>query len=149
MSGRPAVPHSASAIRPQAAGGSWPGELAALAVSALLDAAGVTPTLALLDRGGRGAHDPLDLTRMRGSLMALKDGFTALAEASAAAARPSEGLREELGRIGREIERRMPTAVDGSTAHRGRSGFSDCWWPRPRVGARITALSASRPERRR
>jgi triphosphoribosyl-dephospho-CoA synthase len=46
-------------------------------------------------------------------------GFAAIAAAALVATRPSPSLREGLGRIGRAMEDRMPSAIDGSSAHRG------------------------------
>jgi triphosphoribosyl-dephospho-CoA synthase len=47
----------------------------------------------------------------------LQDGFADIARA-AAVEKPSL-LREQIGRIGRDMERRMLAATDGSNAHRG------------------------------
>ena len=93
-------------------------DLSTAAVSALLEEAELTPKPALVDRRGSGAHHDLDLTRVRRSARALEDGFAAIARAAAAEA-PSLRLREQLGRIGRDMERRMLAATDGSNAHRG------------------------------
>jgi triphosphoribosyl-dephospho-CoA synthase len=93
-------------------------ELSTLAVSALIDEAELTPKPALVDRRGNGAHHDLDLARLRRSALALRDGFTAIADA-AAGEEPSPRLREQLGRIGRDMERRMMAATGGSNAHRG------------------------------
>jgi triphosphoribosyl-dephospho-CoA synthase len=93
-------------------------ELASLAVSALLDEAELTPKPALVDRRGNGAHHDLDLARLRRSALALHDGFAALARTATGQA-PSLRLREQLGRIGRDMEQRMLAATQGSNAHRG------------------------------
>jgi triphosphoribosyl-dephospho-CoA synthase len=114
MSRKPAVRTSFKVAPSQ----HWPLDLASLAVSALIDEAELTPKPALVDRRGNGAHHDLDLSKVLRSAHTLKDGFEALARASAAA-RPSEQVREELGRIGREMERRMLTATGGSNSHRG------------------------------
>jgi triphosphoribosyl-dephospho-CoA synthase len=98
---------------------AWSIELAALAVSSLVDTLELTPKPALVDRRGSGAKHDFDLPRMRISAAALSPGFTAIAVASRTAPRPSERLREQLGRIGREMERRMPATVDGARVHRG------------------------------
>jgi triphosphoribosyl-dephospho-CoA synthase len=119
MSRKPADRRLTTAARTASAADGWPLELARLAVSVLVDTAELTPKPALVDGRGCSAHYSLDLPRVRLSAMALKDGFAAIAEASASAARPSQSLREELGRIGRDMERRMPSAADGSSAHRG------------------------------
>jgi len=93
-------------------------DLSTLAVSALIEEAELTPKPALVDRRSNGAHHDLDLGRMRRSAQALQDGFAAIARA-ASGETPSLRLREQLGRIGRDMERRMMAATDGSNAHRG------------------------------
>src|SRR5271157_3651049 len=113
-----AVPSPSAAIP-----GTYGDELSALdpstwAVAALIEEAELTPKPALVDRRGNGAHHDLDLERLRLSAGALRDGFAAIARA-ASGAEPSLRLREQLGRIGREMERRMLAATDGSNAHRG------------------------------
>src|SRR4051812_45433897 len=81
-------------------------DLSAAAVWALIEEAELTPKPALVDRSGNGAHHDLDLARLRRSALALRDGFTALARTSTGE-RPSPRLRERLGAIGRDMERRM------------------------------------------
>src|SRR5271156_3854674 len=93
-------------------------ELSSAAVSVLLDEAELTPKPALVDRRGNGAHHDLDLARLRSSAESLRDGFADIAHA-AAALEPSLRLRERIGQIGRDMERRMLTATDDSNAHRG------------------------------
>ncbi len=93
-------------------------DLSTTAVAALIEEAELTPKPALVDRRGNGAHHDLDLERLRLSAGALRDGFAAIARA-ASGAEPSLRLREQLGRIGREMERRMLAATNGSNAHRG------------------------------
>src|SRR5271168_3818166 len=93
-------------------------ELSAAAVSALVEEAELTPKPALVDRRGNGAHHDLDLTRLRRSAQSLQDGFAAIARA-AEKEEPSLRLREELGRIGRDMERRMLVVTGGGNAHRG------------------------------
>ena len=93
-------------------------ELSTLAVSALIEEAELTPKPALVDRRGNGAHHDLDLVRLRRSAHALQDGFVAIARAAALQTRPLS-LREQIGRIGRDMERRMMAATDGGNAHRG------------------------------
>src|SRR5882724_8400533 len=89
--------------------------LSTAAVSALLEEAELTPKPALVDRRGNGAHHDLDLPRLRRSAVALQDGFADIARA-AADEQPLR-LREHIGRIGRDMERRMLAATDGSNAH--------------------------------
>jgi triphosphoribosyl-dephospho-CoA synthase len=84
----------------------WAVELSASAVATLIEVSELTPKPALVDRRGSGAHRDLDLARVQASAEALRSGFATLAQA-AAAERPSERLRENLGRIGRDMERRV------------------------------------------
>jgi triphosphoribosyl-dephospho-CoA synthase len=93
-------------------------DLSTLAVSSLIEEAELTPKPALVDRRGNGAHHDLDLARMRRSARSLQDGFADIARA-AAFEKPSLRLRERIGRIGRDMERRMLVATGGSNAHRG------------------------------
>ena len=93
-------------VVPENDGGDlFPLDLSTLAVSSLIDEAELTPKPALVDRRGNGAHHDLDLTRLRRSAQSLQDGFAAIARA-ADGEEPSLRLREELGRIGRDMERR-------------------------------------------
>ena len=99
------------------------GELSALnlstaAVSALLEEAELTPKPALVDRRGNGAHHDLDLARLRRSAQCLQEGFADIARA-AAVEKPSLRLREQIGRIGRDMERRMLAGDRWGNAHRG------------------------------
>jgi triphosphoribosyl-dephospho-CoA synthase len=93
-------------------------ELSAAAVSALIEEAELTPKPALVDRRGNGAHRDLDLARLRRSARSLQRGFADIARAAAVEKSPLR-LREQIGRIGRDMERRMLAATDGSNAHRG------------------------------
>jgi triphosphoribosyl-dephospho-CoA synthase len=93
-------------------------QLSALAVSALIEEAELTPKPALVDRRGNGAHHDLDLDRLRRSAHSLREGFADMARATAVEKSPLR-LREQIGRIGRDMERRMLVATDGSNAHRG------------------------------
>src|SRR5471032_1979383 len=95
-----------------------PSTLADMAVSALIDEACLTPKPALVDRRGSGAHRDLDLDTMLSSAHALRPTFFALARA-AVDQEPSQRLREQLARIGREGEIAMLRATGGSNAHRG------------------------------
>jgi triphosphoribosyl-dephospho-CoA synthase len=92
--------------------------LSSAAVSALLEEADLTPKPALVDRTGNGAHHDLDLAKLRRSANSLQEGFAALARA-AAVQKSALRLREQIGRIGRDMEQRMLAATDGSNAHRG------------------------------
>lgn len=93
-------------------------DLSRLAVSALVEEAELSPKPALVDGRGSGAHHDLDLPRLRLSARSLRDGFAEIAQA-AKKERPPLRLREELGRIGRDMEQRMMAVTDGSNAHRG------------------------------
>jgi triphosphoribosyl-dephospho-CoA synthase len=92
--------------------------IAQCAVDALIAEATLTPKPALVDRRGSGAHRDLDLDTMLRSANALAPTFLAIARA-ASGARPSQNLREQLARIGREGEAAMMRATDNSNAHRG------------------------------
>src|SRR5271163_2922877 len=106
-------------VVPENDGGDlFPLDLSTLAVSSLIAEAELTPKPALVDSRGNGAHHDLDLTRLRRSAQSLQDGFAAIARA-ADDQEPSLRLREKLGRIGRDMERRMLSATDGGNAHRG------------------------------
>jgi triphosphoribosyl-dephospho-CoA synthase len=93
-------------------------DLSNAAVSVLLEEAELTPKPALVDRRGNGAHQDLDLARLQRSARSLQDGFADIARAAAVERSPLR-LREQLGRIGRDMERRMLVATGGSNAHRG------------------------------
>jgi triphosphoribosyl-dephospho-CoA synthase len=112
------MPRSSSAFRVTNVDDSWPAELAVSAVSGLMDAVELTPKPALIDRRvGEGSR--IELARVRRCILTLHDAFVEIAVAAASAPRPSASLREELGRVGRDIERRMPTAPDGGPTWRG------------------------------
>jgi triphosphoribosyl-dephospho-CoA synthase len=95
-----------------------PLDLSTSAVSVLIEEAELTPKPALVDRRSNGAHHDLDLGRLQRSAEALQDGFADIARA-ALGEMSSLRLREQLGRIGRDMERRMLVATEGSNAHRG------------------------------
>ncbi len=120
----PATPTSAPVLS------SW-------AVSALIDEAELTPKPALVDRRGNGAHHDLDLARLRCSARSLRGGFAAIARASSGEV-PSLRLREEIGAIGRVMERRMMAATGGGNAHRG------AIWS---LGLLVAAAAMRRPDR--
>jgi triphosphoribosyl-dephospho-CoA synthase len=112
-------------------------ELSEAAVSSLLEEAELTPKPALVDRRGNGAHHDLDLDRLRRSARSLQDGFADMARAAAVEKSPLR-LREQIGQIGRDMERRMLVATDGSNAHRG------AIWA---LGLLVAAAAQRRPER--
>jgi triphosphoribosyl-dephospho-CoA synthase len=99
-------------------GRRWALHLSTAAVCALLEEAELTPKPALVDRRGNGAHHDLDLARLRRSAQSLQEGFADIARAAAVEKSPLR-QREQIGRIGRDMERRMLTATGGSNAHRG------------------------------
>jgi triphosphoribosyl-dephospho-CoA synthase len=109
--------------------------LADRAVNALIAEALLTPKPALVDQRGRGAHHDLDLQRLLRSAETLRASFCTIA-LKAGAAVPDVRLRERLGEIGREGERRMLAATGGSNAHRG------AIWV---LGLLVAAQSLSRP----
>jgi triphosphoribosyl-dephospho-CoA synthase len=95
-----------------------PEYLSALAVSALVDEAELTPKPGLVDGRGGGAHRDLDLERMLRSARALRPTFTAMAALSEGR-RPNQALREELAALGRAGEQAMLAVTGGTNTHRG------------------------------
>jgi triphosphoribosyl-dephospho-CoA synthase len=93
-------------------------ELGAAATRALLRELDTTPKPGLVDRNGNGAHRDLSYDRLESSALALELIFVEIANA-AAGERPTLGLREYLGDIGRRGERVMLAASGGSNTHRG------------------------------
>src|SRR5580658_10878569 len=87
-------------------GDLFPLDLSTLAVSSLIEEAELTPKPALVDRRGNGAHHDLDLDRLRRSARSLQDGFADMARAAPVEKSPLR-LREQVGQIGRDMERRM------------------------------------------
>lgn len=94
------------------------GQLADLAVAALIDEATLTPKPGLVDLRGSGAHDDLDWALMCDSAGALHATFHAMAMAAASINDP-QTLREELGHIGRDGESIMLRTTGGVNTHRG------------------------------
>src|SRR5260370_41944262 len=86
--------------------------LADKAVTALIDEACLTPKPALVDRRGSGAHRDLDLDTMLRSARSLRSTFLELA-CAAIGEKPSQRVREQLARIGREGEVAMLRATNG------------------------------------
>ncbi|MFG2076207.1 triphosphoribosyl-dephospho-CoA synthase [Nonomuraea maritima] len=95
-----------------------PAVLAGTAVGALVEEALLSPKPGLVDRRGGGAHDDMDLPLLLASAEALRPAFARIAYVSAGAT-TDVGLREELGRVGREGERAMTRATGGVNTHRG------------------------------
>src|SRR5271156_6221628 len=103
---------SAVAVVPPKEGDLSPLDLSTLAVSSLIEEAELTPKPALVDRRGSGAHHDLDLARLWCSAQSLQDGFAGIARAAVVEKRPLR-QREQIGQIGRDMERRMLVATDG------------------------------------
>lgn len=92
--------------------------LAELATGCLIDEARLTPKPGLVDARGSGAHQDLTLALMETSARSLTPAFCSLA--LHCWQRPADvALRREVGRLGREGERRMMQATDGVNTHRG------------------------------
>jgi triphosphoribosyl-dephospho-CoA synthase len=94
------------------------GQLAELALQALVAEAELTPKPGLVDRRGPGAHSDLSLDIMRRSASAIAPYFTAMAAASCIAPM-DQSLRAEVAAIGREAEAAMLRETGGSNAHKG------------------------------
>ncbi|WP_428029984.1 triphosphoribosyl-dephospho-CoA synthase [Ancylobacter sp.] len=92
--------------------------LAALAVAALVAEAELTPKPGLVDRRGPGAHADIDIDTLLAAAEALRGCFRDMAQA-ASGLQPSQALREELARIGRDGERAMFAVTGGANTHRG------------------------------
>jgi len=94
-------------------------QLAALAVTSLIDEARLSPKPGLVDSRGSGAHADLDLALMQRSAFSLEPAFAAMAQAGSLFGEPTIELRETLGRLGREAETTMMAATGGVNTHRG------------------------------
>src|ERR1700688_20722 len=92
--------------------------LAGLARQALIAEAELTPKPGLVDRRGTGAHTDLSLSIMERSAFTIEPYFREMAFISEGA-HPSQALREELAVIGRDAERAMLKATNGSNSHKG------------------------------
>lgn len=92
--------------------------LASLAREALIAEAELTPKPGLVDRRGSGAHDDLSLALMRQSATAIEPYFAAMASCSQEQDIDCN-LRSQLAAIGRDAERAMYQATQGSNAHKG------------------------------
>jgi triphosphoribosyl-dephospho-CoA synthase len=92
--------------------------LASLAREALIAEAELTPKPGLVDRRGSGAHLDLSLARMRQSARAIEPYFAAMASCSQQHDIDCN-LRSQLAAIGRDAERAMYQATQGSNAHKG------------------------------
>ena len=92
--------------------------LAGLAREALIAEAQLTPKPGLVDRRGAGAHTDLSLSIMERSAFPIEPYFREMAFISEGA-HPSRALREELADVGRDAERAMLKATNGSNSHKG------------------------------
>jgi len=95
-----------------------PFSAASAAVQALIAEAELTPKPALVDRRGSGAHDDLNLELLVRSAHTFAQTFDLVVD-TARGARIDLTLRERLGAIGREAERRMLEVTGNVNAHRG------------------------------
>jgi len=92
--------------------------LAGLARQALIAEAELTPKPGLVDRRGTGAHADLSLAIMRRSALTIEPYLYQMAVISSRT-HLSQALREQLAVIGRDAERAMLKATDGSNSHKG------------------------------
>jgi triphosphoribosyl-dephospho-CoA synthase len=92
--------------------------MAALATSALIDEAELTPKPGLVDLHSNGAHTDLNFDLMCLSAKSLQTTFADMA-AVAHGSKPSQQLRESLACIGRNGEKVMLEATGGVNTHRG------------------------------
>jgi triphosphoribosyl-dephospho-CoA synthase len=92
--------------------------VASLAREALIAEAELTPKPGLVDRRGSGAHHDLSLKLMRQSATAIEPYFAAMASCSQGQDIDCN-LRSQLAAIGRDAERAMYQATQGSNSHKG------------------------------
>jgi triphosphoribosyl-dephospho-CoA synthase len=92
--------------------------LAGLARQALIAEAELTPKPGLVDRRGAGAHTDLSLAIMKRSALTIEPYLYQMAVISSRTHR-SQALREQLAVIGRDAERAMLKATNGSNSHKG------------------------------
>lgn len=92
--------------------------LASLAREALIAEAELTPKPGLVDRRGSGAHHDLSLSLMCQSATAIEPYFAAMASCSQGQ-NLDGNLRSHLAAIGRDAERAMYRATQGSNSHKG------------------------------
>lgn len=93
-------------------------QIADAAVDSLIAEARLTPKPGLVDARGNHTHPDMTVALLETSAHALRDSF----EACAAVSRemePGLALRERLGAIGRDGERRMLSATGDVNTHRG------------------------------
>jgi len=92
--------------------------LGRLACQTLIAEAELTPKPGLVDRRGAGAHTDLSLWIMKRSAFAIEPYFCEMAFVSEGC-HASQALRERLALIGRDAERAMLKATNGSNSHKG------------------------------
>lgn len=92
--------------------------IARLAREALIAEVELTPKPGLVDRRGPGAHRDLSLALLRQSAYVIEPFFRAMAFASVGH-QPSQILREQLSKIGRDAEHAMLSAAGNVNTHRG------------------------------
>ena len=92
--------------------------IAKMAVTALVDEAVLTPKPGLVDAATTGSHQDMNIETLLTSAYALQPTFLQIALYSQGK-QPSQMLREEIARIGREGEQIMYGATDGVNTHKG------------------------------
>ena len=92
--------------------------MARLARQALIAEAELSPKPGLVDRRGSGAHTDLSLDLLRRSAVAIEPYFYKMAVVSQGA-HLCQSIRERLASIGRQAERAMLEATNGSNSHKG------------------------------
>ncbi len=120
-----------------------PHGLASLAREALIAEAELTPKPGLVDRRGSGAHHDLSLPRMHQSATAIEPYLAEMALRSQGQALDIN-LRSQLAAIGRDAERAMYHATQGSNSHKGA-----IWILGLLIAAAIRLPSGSRPRHNR
>lgn len=92
--------------------------IADIAVLSLLEELELTPKPGLVDKNDPGAHDDLSMNMMKQSALSLKETFYKIAEVSFSRS-PSQRLREEIAKIGRDGEAKMFEVTEGVNTHKG------------------------------
>lgn len=92
--------------------------LSDLAVESLIEEVSLTPKPGLVDMIDQGSHNDLTFSLMVDSAKSLHTTFYNMAMV-AYNERPSQFLREKIGEIGREGERRMFQVTKGVNTHKG------------------------------
>lgn len=92
--------------------------LADLAVASLVEEVSLTPKPGLVDQKDKGSHHDLNFSMMIQSAHCLRETFYKIAFVSYGK-KPSQSLREKVGEIGREGEKRMYQVTKGVNTHKG------------------------------